>query len=96
MIVDAIFGTGLRRDVEGKYREMIEEINRRKTTVIAIDIPSGLDANTGEPLGAAVRADVTITMGLPKTGLDRGAEFTGKVIVADIGYPRELIGQYQK
>jgi hydroxyethylthiazole kinase-like uncharacterized protein yjeF len=95
VIVDAIFGTGLRRDVEGKYREMIEEINRRKTTVISIDIPSGLDANTGEPLGAAVKADVTITMGLPKTGLDRGAKFTGKVIVADIGYPAELIEQYQ-
>ena len=96
VIVDAIFGTGLRRDVEGKYREIIEEINRRDTKVFAIDIPSGLDANRGKPLGAAVKADITITMGLPKIGFAQATEFTGKVIVADIGYPLELIGQYQK
>ncbi|MBI2901195.1 MAG: NAD(P)H-hydrate epimerase [Planctomycetes bacterium] len=89
-IVDAIFGTGLRRPVEGKYRAAIEEINRRKEFVLAVDVPSGLDANSGRPLGAAVEAAVTVTMGLPKVGF-RGAErYTGEVVVAEIGYPAAL------
>lgn len=95
VIIDAIFGTGLRRDVAGTYRDMIEEINRRKTTVFAVDIPSGLDANSGTPLGAAVKANVTITMGLSKIGFAEAEEFTGEIIVAGIGYPPELIDEYQ-
>ncbi len=95
VVVDAIFGTGLRRAVEGKYLEAIEEINRQKTTVIAVDIPSGLDADSGEPLGAAVRADLTVTMGLPKVGFGKAGDFTGEILVADIGYPGALVEQYQ-
>ena len=95
VIVDAIFGTGLRRIVKGRYRETIEEINRRNTTVIAIDIPSGLDANSGKALGAAVKADATVTMGLPKIGFDNSGDYTGEIIVADIGYPENLVKQYQ-
>lgn len=91
VIVDAIFGTGLRRPVEGEYRRAIEAINAAGAQVVAIDIPSGLDANTGKPMPVAVRANVTVTMGLPKVGF-RGAEaWTGEVVVAEIGYPRELI-----
>ncbi len=96
VIVDAIFGTGLRREVEGKYLSIIEEINQRATPVVAVDIPSGLDANSGEPLGAAVKADVTVTMGLPKTGFEKGGDYTGEVIVADIGYPEALVGPYRE
>jgi len=91
VVVDAIFGTGLRREVEGRIRAAIEEINRRTSPVISVDVPSGLDANTGRPLGVAVEADVTVTMGLPKIGF-RGAErYTGEVVVAEIGYPSALI-----
>lgn len=91
VIVDAIFGTGLRRPVEGKYRAAIEEINRRKTFVLAVDVPSGLDANTGRPLGVAVQANVTVTMGLPKIGFQHAERYVGELVVADIGYPPELL-----
>src|SRR5438876_710347 len=66
VIVDAIFGTGLSRAVSGREKELILEMNRfdaRWFPIVAVDIPSGLDANTGRPLGAAVRATVTVTMG---------------------------------
>lgn len=91
VVVDAIFGTGLRRPVEGEYRRAIETINDSGATVVAIDIPSGLDANTGRPMPVAVRADATVTMGLPKIGFRGAGAWTGEVVVAEIGYPRELL-----
>jgi NAD(P)H-hydrate epimerase len=91
VIVDAIFGTGLRRSVTGESLRVIEEINRRTTFVIAVDLPSGLDANRGVPLGAAVEADLTVTMGLPKIGFRGAEQYTGEVVVADIGYPKSLL-----
>ncbi len=96
VLVDAIFGTGLARPVEGRERGLIEEMNaldRRWFPVVAVDIPSGLDANTGEPLGAAVEATVTVTMGLPKAGFraPSARRYLGEVIVADIGFPPELL-----
>lgn len=91
VVVDAIFGTGLRRPVEGAYRRAIETLNAADAFVVAIDIPSGLDANTGKPMPVAVAAEVTVTMGLPKVGF-RGAEaWTGEVVVAEIGYPKALV-----
>lgn len=93
VVVDALFGTGLRREVVGAMRALIEEMNTHPP-VVAVDVPSGLDANTGTPLGAAVRAAVTVTMGLAKVGLlqPRAAPFVGRLIVADIGYPAALTG----
>ena len=92
LVIDALFGTGLSREVEGRAREWIEAMNRHGN-VLAIDVPSGLDANTGRPLGVAVRARVTVTMGLPKVGfLQPGADaYTGRVVVADIGFPAGLL-----
>jgi NAD(P)H-hydrate epimerase len=97
VIVDALFGTGLNREVTGEARATIEAINgldRAEHPVIAVDVPSGLDADTGRPLGAAVRADVTVTMGLPKIGFRApgAAGYLGEVVVADIGHPQELLG----
>src|SRR5262245_8899334 len=71
LIVDAIFGTGLARAVEGVAADAIERIRaaRPAATVVAVDLPSGLDADTGQPHGACVAADVTVTIGLPKLGL---------------------------
>lgn len=89
VIVDAILGTGLARAVEGAAAAAIECINaaRPKSRVVAVDLPSGLDADTGQVLGKCVTADLTVTMGLPKPGLilEPGASFAGRVKVARIG-----------
>lgn len=86
-IVDAIFGVGLSREVEGHYRELIEEINACRAKVLAVDIPSGISADTGKVMGTAVRAKKTVTFAFAKTGLMLypGAEYCGKVLVREIG-----------
>lgn len=96
VIVDAIFGTGLARPVEKREAALIREMNaldRRWFPVVAVDIPSGLDADTGRPLGVAVKAAVTVTMGLPKVGfLEMSARpYLGELVVADIGFPAGLL-----
>lgn len=93
LLIDAIFGVGLEREVFSPYKEVIEAINNSARPVLAVDIPSGLDADTGRPLGAAVKAKVTVTMAAPKKGfLKKSArQYTGKIIVADIGIPQEVI-----
>jgi len=93
VIVDAIFGTGLSRAVEGRAAEVIQTANNANRRIVAVDIPSGMDADTGEELGVAIRATETISFCGTKRGfLQAGAEaFTGHVTVADIGAPRELM-----
>jgi NAD(P)H-hydrate epimerase len=93
LIIDAIFGTGPAGEIKGLEKEIIEEINRSGKYIVSIDIPSGLSANLGIPLGVSVRAKKTITMGLPKIGFvkNQARDYTGKVIVADIGMPKELL-----
>lgn len=88
-LVDALFGTGLDRDVEGFVAELIERMNNAPIRRYALDTPSGLDADTGRVLGAAVRADVTITFAHPKLGLltTSGMERSGRLEVVDIGIP---------
>ncbi|HOK80476.1 MAG TPA: NAD(P)H-hydrate epimerase [bacterium] len=92
LIVDAIFGVGLTRPVEGIYKEIINEINTSDKYVISADIPSGIDANTGVPYSIAVKADTTVTFGFGKSGLytEKGKIYAGKVKIVDIGYPPEL------
>lgn len=90
LLIDALFGIGLSRAVQGVYREAINRINRMADTrVIAADIPSGIHADTGEIMGDAVKADVTVTFGYPKTGqlLYPGKEYCGTLLVKDIGFP---------
>jgi NAD(P)H-hydrate epimerase len=93
LIIDGIFGTGLDAEVRGYYREVIEHLNKLQKPTVAIDIPSGLDANTGKPLGTAIRATLTLTFGLPKVGLliPPGTEYVGELKVIDISIPRRLI-----
>lgn len=86
VIVDAIFGTGLSRAPEGKFAEWIEAINASGKRVISIDVPSGLDADSGLAYSPFVDPDVTVTFGFPKPGL---AQFGGRVVVVDIGVPLE-------
>lgn len=96
LIVDALLGTGLSSEVTGLYKSAIDSINcLTATPVIAVDIPSGIDATTGRILGAAVRAHLTCTFGLPKRGLliYPGAAYTGRLEVIDIGIPESLVRQ---
>lgn len=110
-IVDAILGTGLKSKIKGIYPRVIKLINQTNKPIIAVDIPSGLDGDTGFPLprtvpvrglgeprkdfylrGECIKAKVTITMGYPKKGFlnPQAKKFLGKVVVADIGYPKHL------
>ena len=97
LVVDALLGTGLSGKVRGLAGKLIEGLNESGQPVLAVDIPSGLDADTGEPLGVAVRAQETVTMGLPKLGLflHPGVDYAGRVTVADIGFPADLIADSQ-
>ncbi len=91
-VIDALFGTGLDREVTGALREVIEAINRSAKPALALDVPSGLSADSGRPLGTAVRAWATATMGLPKIGLvgpEAGA-FVGVLETVEIGIPPEV------
>ena len=92
-IVDAIFGTGFRREADGLYKVVIEAINNANRRIIAIDIPSGLNPDTGEAMGCAVRADLTVTFGLPKIGqaMYAAGGCLGRLEVVDIGIPQEEI-----
>jgi NAD(P)H-hydrate epimerase len=95
-IVDGLFGTGLARSIEGLNRDVIKKINEFGKPILALDVPSGLDADTGEPLGIAVRAIATATFAATKLGFSatRAASYTGRVAIIDIGLPRCLLEPY--
>ena len=96
LIIDALLGTGIKGDVKSACRAAIDAINNSGKRVLSVDIPSGLDTDTGEVLSVAVKADETVTMALPKTGLlkPEAASFVGKLIVADIGIPKVLLSLF--
>ncbi|WP_283584444.1 NAD(P)H-hydrate epimerase [Limosilactobacillus urinaemulieris] len=91
LIVDALFGIGIDRPVEGNYAAAIEAINNSDAVVVAVDMPSGINTDTGEVMGVAVNATVTVTFAINKVGLTKGTgkEHAGRVVVAsDMGtYP---------
>lgn len=90
--VDAIFGTGLKSDIKGYIRDVILFINIMRKPVLAVDIPSGIDSDTGQVCGEAVRSNVTATFGYAKAGhyLYPGAAYSGKVEIVDIGIPKYI------
>ncbi|UCF43773.1 MAG: NAD(P)H-hydrate epimerase, partial [Planctomycetota bacterium] len=89
MVVDGLFGTGLKGPLSAGYKELIEVINAQESPILAIDIPSGLDCDSGRPLGAAIRASYTVTFVAVKRGFTVGdaaaTQYTGEVFVASIG-----------
>ena len=89
LTVDALFGTGLARPIEGHLAEVVAIVNRAAAHRVSLDVPSGLDADTGMPLGDAVRADDTVTFGCLKLGLltPDGAKLAGRVHLVDLGVP---------
>ncbi len=94
-IIDALLGTGLARNVEGLFAKIIELANNSSKKIISVDIPSGINADTGKVLGTAVRAFHTVTMCLPKRGLFLfpGKEYAGKISVVDISIPYSSINK---
>lgn len=98
LVIDALLGIGIDRTVTGRYREIIDWMNGLDTYVVSVDIPSGVNADTGEIMGAAVKADMTVTIATLKRGLllYDGAEYCGKLIKADIGIGLEAVKDIPK
>lgn len=95
LVVDALFGTGLTRPLEGIFKEAVEGLNAVKAIRVAIDIPSGLSADTGGILGAAFKADHTVALGFPKKGffLGEGGEYCGTLHVVPIGLSEKAVSE---
>jgi hydroxyethylthiazole kinase-like uncharacterized protein yjeF len=95
LIVDALFGTGLKRQIEGHFARVIEMMNSASCPVVAVDMPSGLDSDTGGICGVAVKADLTVTFGVAKLGhfVFPGREMVGALEVADIGIPSQVVAE---
>jgi hydroxyethylthiazole kinase-like uncharacterized protein yjeF len=93
IFVDALLGTGLSKNIVGTLSEIIRVVNNVNVPIVSVDIPSGISSDNGQIMGQAVRADYTITFGLPKRGhlLYPGAEHTGQLFIEDIGFPEELL-----
>lgn len=93
--VDAVFGTGLARPLQGNFAAAVEAINAYPNPVIAVDIPSGLHGNTGQPLGLAVKADLTVTFIGLKQGLMTGQarDYVGDLVLADLALPAVVLQQ---
>jgi NAD(P)H-hydrate epimerase len=98
LVVDALFGTGLSRPPESDHRHLIELIDECGLPVLAVDLPSGMNCDTGEPMGACVKATRTVTFVAEKAGFANPAskQYTGEVTIGDIGCPRELIEEVAK
>jgi hydroxyethylthiazole kinase-like uncharacterized protein yjeF len=92
VVVDAMLGTGSKGKLKSPIAQFVEHINSLKAFKVAVDVPTGIDSDTGEVLGKAVKADLTVTFHKPKAGLAAAKEYVGKLIVADIGLPSEMEG----
>ena len=92
IIIDALFGVGLNREVLGPFRNVIDAINKSGKKIISVDIPSGLNGTTGKIYGVCIKANKTVTFTFSKKGFLRGQgpNYTGKVVVVDIGIPVQL------
>ncbi len=98
IIVDALIGTGIKQNIKGFLASLITFINTTGKYIVSVDLPSGVDADTGDIKGVAIYADLTITFGLPKIGITifPGLECTGKLVYADINFPSKLLSMPRK
>lgn len=96
LIVDALLGTGSNGNPRGIYKDIIKKINEQKTQVVSVDIPSGLNADTGTANTPCVKSNLTLTLGLVKNGLikNEAKDFVGELKLLDIGFPKELLKPY--
>jgi len=90
VIVDALLGIGLKGAPRPPISQLIAKINAMKVFKVAVDVPSGINSDTGEAFGEAVKADLTLTFHKPKTGLEKAGKYVGELVVALIGLPEEL------
>ncbi len=96
IVVDALFGVGLTRNIDGEYADIVRALNSYSGYKVALDIPSGINSDTGQVMGLAFEADVTVSFGLIKQGqlLYPGRSFCGRLLVGDIGiYPNSDVGE---
>ena len=95
MLVDAILGTGMKNAVAGLFGEVITLMNASGLPTVAVDIPSGMDSDTGQPLGVAIQAEMTVALGYPKLGevIHPGLAFVGELVVADIGIDSRALAE---
>ena len=93
LIVDAIFGTGLKAPLAGMFEAVVEDVNASKIPVVSVDLPSGLSADTPDLIGGCIHAAMTVTLAAPKLPLvlPPGETRAGRIVVADIGIPRKVI-----
>ena len=92
IIIDSLLGTGTRGKLKPPIIQAVEEINKSNAYKIAVDAPTGIDSDTGDVLGSAVKVDLTITFHRSKKGLEKASNFVGELVVADIGLPAEFEG----
>jgi hydroxyethylthiazole kinase-like uncharacterized protein yjeF len=90
VVVDALLGTGTKGSLKPPIRQMVEYINSLSGFKIAVDVPTGIDSDTGENLGIAVKADATVSSHAPKIGLANAKKYVGELIVKDIGVPSQI------
>ena len=97
LVIDGIFGTGIKGDVIGLHADIINLLNLSGKKILSIDIPSGISGKTGKVMGTAIKAIKTVTFCLPKIGLilHPGCEYAGKLVIADIGIPKNALNQLQ-
>lgn len=93
VIVDAIYGIGFKGSLNDFENDIVEMVNKNRASIVSVDMPSGVEADTGKVCGNAIRADYTVTFALPKIGqiLGRGSEYVGKLIIVDISIPMNLL-----
>jgi NAD(P)H-hydrate epimerase len=90
IVIDALLGTGTKGTLRPPILQMVKQINATNAFRVAVDVPTGIDADTGEVLGEAVKADLTITFHRSKSGLEKAKKYVGKLVVEDIGLPGEF------
>ena len=90
IIIDALLGTGTKGKLKPPISQVVDYINSLKAFKIAVDVPTGIDSDTGEVLGTAVKADLTVTFHKAKPGLEKAKKYVGELVVEDIGLPIEI------